>query len=599
MFNNINSMFKKIGDKFPGHHLVFFSSVLTILFLIVMFNPVYSSIGDTNVYATGLKITINSPVNVMSDSPVSSLTASSSILTSSSSIEISGNVFDTTGSVNWTRWTNDNWVSETNISPDFDDWTVTVPLVDGLNTLEFRTRKGGIQVYLKIYVTKIPSDSEDLYGYVWADTIGWISFSSLNCDPDSDLQSEGIGNCPPLNSPIPDYGVSVSSTTGNMSGFAWSPNVGWIDFATTSPTAPSYDFNTNCLDSCEVGDGCSACYAPDSGNPGTGDLYGWAKIISLGDDGWISLSSSTAPLYGITYDVATNQFSGYAWNGSSVDAGIGWLSFSSTNCDTDDDGFSDAGGDCPAFGATITRYGPMAQLNMPPTASFVFLTSITELPCDSGALDLEGPCVSNCELEPIVDWNYDDPEGFLQHSYRFTIDEVGGSNDFDTGEVISSDTQIQPHLLPITIEYGTEYDITIETWDNYGLSSVVDTYNFTTRKHQYPNPYFYWFIEDGSADEEIMFTASSTYYYDSTDSSADNPGSPGECLIPVCTKVWSSDDTTDFGDVNNATTTAVFPTDGDSQHMNLVVTDGDEYSCSTSTNAVDINKKLPSWIEVR
>ena len=62
------------------------------------------------------------------------------------------------------------------------------------------------------------STADNVSGYAWSGTIGWISF---NCtDP---------GTCGL------DYGVSIDGGTGDFSGYAWSENVGWIDFAPVGP----------------------------------------------------------------------------------------------------------------------------------------------------------------------------------------------------------------------------------------------------------------------------------------------------------------------------------------------------------------------------
>ena len=61
------------------------------------------------------------------------------------------------------------------------------------------------------------SSSDNISGYAWSETIGWVSF---NCtDPGS--------SCAPSN-----HGVTVNSLTGNLSGYAWSEHVGWISFDT-------------------------------------------------------------------------------------------------------------------------------------------------------------------------------------------------------------------------------------------------------------------------------------------------------------------------------------------------------------------------------
>jgi hypothetical protein len=137
--------------------------------------------------------------------------------------------------------------------------------------------------------------NENVAGWGWSSTIGWIS---LNCtDPNT---------C----TPATNYGVNVDTTQnlnrGAISGFAWSPNIGWVSFN------PS--------------DTVSRCptTAPAHIDLTTGVVTGWARAIagnpSTGWDGCISLSGSN---YGLTMNPTTGGLTGFAW-GSTV---VGWVSF--------------------------------------------------------------------------------------------------------------------------------------------------------------------------------------------------------------------------------------------------------------------------------
>lgn len=129
--------------------------------------------------------------------------------------------------------------------------------------------------------------SGEITGYLWSDTIGWIS---LNCS--------NHGTCGTSN-----YKLSVDAY-GAVSGYAWSENIGWVTAESASltgcPTAP-----------------CTARFE-------SGSLAGWLKAVSGGSaesggwDGFISLSG-TSPAYGISN--SGGSLSGYAW-GSTV---VGWL----------------------------------------------------------------------------------------------------------------------------------------------------------------------------------------------------------------------------------------------------------------------------------
>lgn len=142
----------------------------------------------------------------------------------------------------------------------------------------------------------------NLVGWAWSDNIGWISFNSTN---DHDPNTVGV-QVSPYN-----YGVHMAAN-GDLCGdsacatpgYAWSPNIGWIQFGGLS-SFPS-------------GSGTQSVNAAVNGT----NLQGWARALSNDGawDGWISLSGA-GPSYGVS--LFGNTFSGYAW-GSDV---VGWISF--------------------------------------------------------------------------------------------------------------------------------------------------------------------------------------------------------------------------------------------------------------------------------
>lgn len=152
---------------------------------------------------------------------------------------------------------------------------------------------------------------------------GWISF---NCT--SDIS----GTCASS-----DYGVNVNSTTGYMTGYAWSSNYGWLKFGGLSgfPTGSGTTADDAKIDFSAAG----------TSKPVTG----WARFCAVyatgcsgalalnntrGDwDGWISFSGTG---YGVTLNTSDNDFDGYAWGGNSGAGNIGknvvgWISFNCEN----------------------------------------------------------------------------------------------------------------------------------------------------------------------------------------------------------------------------------------------------------------------------
>lgn len=171
----------------------------------------------------------------------------------------------------------------------------------------------------------------NLSGFAWSNNIGWISFNCTN-------REAGTGKiCFDANSPLfnsasnlVDYGVNVNPG-GAMSGYAWSDNIGWISFQD--------------LSGCPDGN----CYAKFDKT--IGQVSGWAKAVAGGNagsggwDGWIKLSGDMIDSGGNDvgdYNISAGpeisgvcDWSGLAWGGDLDDDGvinyegdevIGWIS---------------------------------------------------------------------------------------------------------------------------------------------------------------------------------------------------------------------------------------------------------------------------------
>ena len=160
-----------------------------------------------------------------------------------------------------------------------------------------------ILIILSVFLVKnIKADSSDnVSGYAWSENIGWISFNCTNND------SCGIS----------DYGVNIDQVTGDFSGYAWSDNIGWISFQP---------------DDVEKGQCVGGIRA--NFNSITEEVTGFARALSAasGWDGCIKLRGLTGAgqPYGVSIDNITGNFSGWAWS----DNVSGWVSFNcaNTNC---------------------------------------------------------------------------------------------------------------------------------------------------------------------------------------------------------------------------------------------------------------------------
>ncbi len=131
-----------------------------------------------------------------------------------------------------------------------------------------------------------------------------------------------------------NYGVNLPSGNGAVTGYAWSSNLGYIDFDSKNnctagtPSATQYK--------------AQSCTNPDGNTNGVSrngsDLVGWARIVDIakesvnnnsgGWQGWIKMSGSG---YGVK--VSGTSLYGYAWNGeeagsgSNIANGLGWIDF--------------------------------------------------------------------------------------------------------------------------------------------------------------------------------------------------------------------------------------------------------------------------------
>lgn len=117
-----------------------------------------------------------------------------------------------------------------------------------------------------------------------------------------------------------NYSMSLDDITGDFSGLGWSEYGGWLDpdatgFPVTGGTVPT---PAKIMPSCWNDPAQTVC-----------KVIGWMRFTGAtqaqagGWDGWLSLNTNSAPLYGVSYNKVTKKFSGVAW-GSSV---VGWVNF--------------------------------------------------------------------------------------------------------------------------------------------------------------------------------------------------------------------------------------------------------------------------------
>ncbi len=170
--------------------------------------------------------------------------------------------------------------------------------------------------------------------------IGWLSFSSSQTKPSCGGSAYAVslgGNQGDSTRPVMGYawfgiGSTPDSYKANLSDLDCpgdeGETLGWVNF---QAGAPSFCSGRDCHPA-RWNDADS-----DPANGFAGYMDGWAKIVSMGDNGWVRLRGKTIDGhdYGLSLDefgVATGD--SYGWNSGGSDgsvadnSGLGWIKFS-------------------------------------------------------------------------------------------------------------------------------------------------------------------------------------------------------------------------------------------------------------------------------
>ena len=394
--------------------------------------------------------------------------------------------------------------------------------------------------------------TDNVSGWVWSETIGWINFNCTN-----------TGTCGTSN-----YGVNVDSSTGDFSGYAWSENIGWIDFAPSGPypAAPNYSANFSSTNA-RVRGWVRAVICET--NPV--DCDGWDGWIKLGDDSGIWDTNPDTQVY---IESGTNEFHGWAW-GSDI---VGWISFNCANtgvCGTSNyKAIVGVGGVNFAPEATNLSKTDPDWCGSPPSYFFSWTYSDVDED-DESRFDFQVDNNSDFS-SPEIDWTYSG------------LSNPSPSPNNQAGLVAVS-------VLPDYLTYGQTYYWRVRVWDNRGANSgwVQAGSSFTTQPHAWPNPDFVWIPDPPVPKEGVQFTDQSTCYDNSS------IGSPcdDDALDPKPDSFfWTFEDASPANSgIQNPTTT--FTATGNKQ-VTLRVTDFDGYFC-TGTKSINIALPLPKWKEIK
>jgi hypothetical protein len=135
-------------------------------------------------------------------------------------------------------------------------------------------------------------DDYQLTGWIWSKYYSWVSLNSKNCQNN------------PSCSENQSYAVR-KATTGEIYGWGWSAYLGWVCFGSTCIT----DATNICNDQPGCNPSAFGTVTPLGGWKISVDnneaMFGWAKILSMGDQGWISFGgvpSSSLSVYPVCYN---------------------------------------------------------------------------------------------------------------------------------------------------------------------------------------------------------------------------------------------------------------------------------------------------------
>ncbi len=189
-------------------------------------------------------------------------------------------------------------------------------------------------------------------GYAWNSVLGWIS-----------MRGRVVNGS---NETIATYGATIDKVgnDGNITGYVWSSSYGWIcwgvtcdpndtdpdelnnpDYGLVEPTLPD-TWHARVVGLFDPAGAGVPCY--DNPAQRCFEVDGWAKILKLGDNGWIAMKGiGGGEPFGVIYNATTRQFEGWGWNGGDSGFYVGWVVFSGKTI-RNTTGLC-TGGSCPSF----------------------------------------------------------------------------------------------------------------------------------------------------------------------------------------------------------------------------------------------------------
>ncbi|NQU82597.1 MAG: hypothetical protein HQ539_01485 [Parcubacteria group bacterium] len=380
----------------------------------------------------------------------------------------------------------------------------------------------------------IAESSDNVSGFAWSETIGWISMNCRN----QELQGPRCKNS--------GYGVHIEDN-GSFTGYAWNENIGWINFAPAGP------YPQNPQQSVQV-------------DVETGVLSGWARALSYGGgwDGWISMSG-TSPNYGVVINRDTGDFSGWAW-GSVV---VGWIHFADTRYKTET---SFSFNNDPTVSNLSVNQGDYCVLAFRPTFSWVFDDEDGD-PQDAYQVQIDDDL--QIWANPLID----------------SCEPASGT--CASGNVAQSYSPASPS----SFNYKTTYYWRVKVWDNRGGESEWVSGQFTTPDHKYPGPDFEWTPQRPSDGELAQYcsTAQGVCVSDVSDCYAVGGG---QISCSGSSFTWTFPPGTEFSTSTNVNSENPTAKINESGWQDILLNIDDGVGSCTASKSIRISSPLPKWQEV-
>ena len=415
---------------------------------------------------------------------------------------------------------------------------------------------------------------------------GYISFNCLDDDffGKFTMTFPFYFNVPPCS--VSQHGVNLDDYN-NLSGSAWSPSLGYLDFGSESaPNAPDYGFNSHCLNQCTSANHCHACY-----NYNTERFYGWAYYAANNE--WIRLDEP-----------------------ANVPSGSYFMPVRMANVNSPQPGVLH-GYIHPSFGPLSFNCEDESTCGINPYKVFMWKLELQSMSAPNWSFSQA--CSSNAR-RVVFQWL---KKSGIQSAYRIIVSTSNSTSSpvFDTGKKTSSAYQLVCPSADClwTPEYNTSYYWWLQLWndldeptemfqfnrdingfltDNIAYNDAVSPNNrltFTSYRHEFPNPFFSWDPPEILVGSSTQFVSDAKFY-----TNAQPDSNPQTCVDGNCDFLWSvsNPDEAIIDSPTSANTDIIFKNIYP-QDVTLRVTDAEGYQCSRAYSVLTINFQLPLWKEVK